>query len=147
MAGNKSWSIKAVSNEGAALSFYRQSEALFVGGARAVPISPVEHLLTGAAGCLALSCRAVMAEGQRSAASVEVTATGYKAAEPPSRLGRIELAVRFGKEIDEADARSIVEEAEKLCTVTNTLLGSHAIEIAIDSSRGPAAAEPRRSNA
>jgi uncharacterized OsmC-like protein len=129
MAGINSWTIQAVSEEGAALAFYRQREALFVSGAQAAPISPVEHLLIATAGCLALSCRAVLTGTQGSRSSVEVTALGHKAAEPPSRLARIGLAVRFGSEIDAVEARSIVEKAEQLCTVTNTLLGSVAIEI------------------
>jgi uncharacterized OsmC-like protein len=125
MAGNKSWTIQAVSDANAALVFYRNGGALFVGGAQAAAISPVEHLLIGAAGCFALSCRAVLNHGS----SIEVTAIGSKAAAPPSRLARIDLAVRFGSEIDTLQARSIVEKAEKLCTVTNTLLGPVAIEI------------------
>ena len=129
MAGKKSWSIRAVSNGSAALSFLRRNETLFAGGERAAPISPVEHLLIGASGCLALSCLAVLAERGGPATSIEVTATGTKAADPPSRLRLIELSVRFGGEIDEREAASIVDEAEKRCTVTNTLLGSPAIEI------------------
>jgi uncharacterized OsmC-like protein len=135
MAGNKSWTIQAIANEGAAVAFYRQGEALFVGGARAAAISPVEHLLVATAGCLALSCRAVLTDSRKSASSVEVIAIGTKAAEPPSRLGRIDLAVRFGSEIDPIEARSIVEKAEKLCTVTNTLLAYVAIEIDSSSAR------------
>jgi uncharacterized OsmC-like protein len=134
MAANKSWSIRAVSNGSAALSFFRRNEALFAGGERVASISPVEHLLISASGCLALSCLAVLTERRGSATSFEVTATGTKATDPPSRLRLVELAVRFGSEIDELEAASIVDEAEKLCTVTNTLLGSPAIEI--DTSRG-----------
>jgi uncharacterized OsmC-like protein len=134
MAGNKSWTIRAVSNEGAPVAFDRQGEALFAGGAQGAAISPVEHLLIATAGCLALSCRAVLTDGRESKSSVEVTAIGSKAAEPPSRLERIDLAVRIGSEIDAVAAKSIVEKAEKLCTVTNTLLGCVAIEI--DSSSG-----------
>ena len=128
MSGHKGWSIKAVSNPGSAVAFHRQGELLFAGG-RGAAVSPVEHLLIGAAGCLALSCRAVLGERGGSGTSVEVTATGWKAANPPSRLGRIELSVRFGSDIAESEARAIVEEAERLCTVNNTLLDSPAIEI------------------
>jgi uncharacterized OsmC-like protein len=117
---DKNWSIRAVVHGSTALSFFRRNEALFAGGERAASISPVEHLLIGASGCLALSCLA---------------ATGTKAADPPSRLRLIELAVRFGSEIGEHEAASIVDAAEKLCTVTNTLLGSPTIRI--DRSRVP----------
>jgi uncharacterized OsmC-like protein len=135
MAGHKSWTIQAISEEGAALALYRHGEALFVSGAQAVAISPVEHLLIGTAGCLGLSCRAVLTGTPGSRSSVEVTAIGRKAGDLPSRLARIELAVRFGSEINAVEARSIVEKAEKLCTVTNTLLGSVAIEIDSSSER------------
>jgi uncharacterized OsmC-like protein len=133
MGGNKSWTIHAISESGAALEFYRPGEALLVGGAQAAAISPVEYLLIGAAGCLALSCRAVLTDSDESGSSVEVTAIGSKAPEPPSRLARIGLAVRFGNDIDTVEARSIVEKAKKLCTVTNTLLGSVAIEVDLSS--------------
>jgi uncharacterized OsmC-like protein len=71
----------------------------------------------------------VLGEHGAPGTTVEVTATAWKAANPPSRLGRIELSVRFGSEIGENEATSIVEEAERLCTVTNTLHDSPAIEI------------------
>jgi uncharacterized OsmC-like protein len=129
MAANKSWTIRATLKENAPLAFHRLGELLFIDGAQAAAISPVEYLLIAAAGCLALSCRAVLTERDGSAIPVEVTAIGNKAPEPPSRLARIGLAVRFGSQIGAADARSIVEKAKKLCTVTNTLLGSVAIEI------------------
>jgi uncharacterized OsmC-like protein len=129
MSVNKHWTIRAVSNAGAAPAFERQGEALFVNGAPAAEISPVEYLLIATAGCLALSCRAVMGNGHGSGSSVEVTAFGSKAPEPPSRLERIDLAVRLGSEIDAVEAASIVQKAKKLCTVTNTLLGSVAIQI------------------
>jgi uncharacterized OsmC-like protein len=129
MSANKHWTIRAVSNKGAVPAFERQGEALFVNGAQAAEISPVEYLLIATAGCLALSCRAVLGNGHGSDSSVEVTALGIKAAEPPSRLERIDLAVRLGSEIDAVEAASIVQKAKKLCTVTNTLLGSVAIEV------------------
>jgi uncharacterized OsmC-like protein len=129
MSLNKDWTIRAVSNAGAALVFERQGEALFVNGAQAAEISPVEYLLIATAGCLALSCRAVLGNGQESGSSVEVTALGSKAAEPPSRLERIDLEVRLDSEIGAVEAASIVQKAKKLCTVTNTLLGSVAIQI------------------
>jgi uncharacterized OsmC-like protein len=129
MAANKSWTIQAISEKGSVLAFYRQGEALLDGGEQTPAISPVEFLLIAAAGCLALSCRVVLTDSDKSGSSIEVTAIGSKAAEPPSRLARIGLAVRFGSDIDALEARSIVEKAEKLCTVTNTLLGSVAIEI------------------
>jgi uncharacterized OsmC-like protein len=37
--------------------------------------------------------------------------------------------VRLGSEIDAIEAASIVQKAKKLCTVTNTLLGSVAIQV------------------
>jgi uncharacterized OsmC-like protein len=129
MSTNKTWSVKAVSNAGAPVTFHRHGELLFCGGEQGASISPVEHLLIGVAGCLALSCRAVLAGRRLATVTVEVTATGEKSAEPPSRLRQITLAVRFGSEIDELEAAAIVAEAEKLCTVTNTLLDSPVIEV------------------
>jgi uncharacterized OsmC-like protein len=129
MAANKNWTIRAVSNPGGSLALDRRGEALLSGGAQAAEISPVEYLLIATAGCLALSCRAVLGDGHGSGSSIEVTALGSKAAEPPSRLERIDLAVRFGSGVEAVEAASIVQRAKKLCTVTNTLLGSVAIQI------------------
>ena len=85
MAANKSWTIRAVSNPSGTLALDRRGEALFSDGAQAAEISPVEYLLIATAGCLALSCRAVLRDGHGSGSFVEVTALGIKAAEPPSR--------------------------------------------------------------
>jgi uncharacterized OsmC-like protein len=143
MPANKSWTIQVISKKGAALAFYRHGEALGVCGAPTAAISPVEYLLIGTAGCLALSCRAVLADSDGSG-TVEVSAIGSKDPEPPSRLARIRLAVRLADEIGLVEARSVVEKAKKLCTVTNTLLGSVAIEIDLTSGRGDALTDPIR---
>jgi uncharacterized OsmC-like protein len=57
----------------------------------------------------------------RARVGFEVSVTGHKAPEPPSRLAKIELGVTFDASLPLAEAQGLVEAAERLCTVTNTL--------------------------
>jgi uncharacterized OsmC-like protein len=51
----------------------------------------------------------------------EVSVTGHKAPQPPSRLTNVELEVAFDTALPAAQALAITASAEQLCTVTNTL--------------------------
>jgi uncharacterized OsmC-like protein len=121
---DKRWSISALSKEGAGLSYAKDGQPLALGAAGPAEISPVEYLLIAVASCFALSCRSVVAARGLPRGAFEVRVTGAKALSPPSRLDRIELSVAFGSDVDGALARAIAEDAEKLCTVTNTILST-----------------------
>lgn len=51
----------------------------------------------------------------------QIRAEGFKSHEAPSRLERFELRVTLDGNVDEDVSRTLVEEAEKACTIANTL--------------------------
>ena len=92
-------------------------------------VSPVEYMLIAIAGCFALSCCGALKSRKAPPTAVEVTVTGEKAADAPSRVGRIALAVVFDGGTAPVDAAAIAQEAKHLCTVTNTLFGAPTWEV------------------
>ena len=92
-------------------------------------LSPVEYLLVSIAGCFALSCFGALRNRQAPPTPVEVTVTGEKAPDGPSRVGWIALSVVFGGATSQEEASVIAQEAKHLCTVTNTILGEPTIEV------------------
>lgn len=92
-------------------------------------VSPVEFLLLAIAGCFALSCASALKSRSAPPTPVEVIVTGEKAHDAPSRLGRIALQVAFGGGMDQVTAAAVAQEAKRLCTVTNTILGAPTIEV------------------
>lgn len=83
----------------------------------------------GVATCFALSCRAAATRQRLPIGAVRVQATGEKAPEPPSRLGRLRLEVSIDAKQAAAQIEAIVAEAKALCTVTNSLSAALPIEI------------------
>ena len=92
-------------------------------------LSPVEYLLVAIAGCFALSCCGAVRNRKRPPTPVEVTVTGEKAPDAPSRVARIVLTVVIGGGASQEEAAVIAQEAKHLCTVTNTILGGPSIEV------------------
>lgn len=123
----KRWSINAVSSADKPLAFFREGLPLVpVAGA---DISPVEYLLIAAAACFALSVRSVITARALPKTSFEVIVTGVKARDLPSRLDQISLVALFSGNVDEIQAGTIAAEAKKLCTVTNTLVGTPNLDV------------------
>jgi uncharacterized OsmC-like protein len=125
----KRWSINAVSNAEKPPSFFREGFPLVPGATDTAGVSPVEYLLVAAAACFALSVRSVVAARGLPKTPFEVIATGEKARDLPSRLGQISLVVVFDGAVDETHAAAIAAEAKRLCTVTNTLVGTPALDV------------------
>ena len=92
-------------------------------------VSPVEFLLISIAGCFALSCCGALKARGFPPTTVEVTVTGEKARDPPSRLGKITMATAFARDISAQDAAAIAQDAKHLCTVTNTILEMPELEL------------------
>lgn len=99
-------------------------------------VSPVEYMLLAVAGCFALSCAGALRARAFPPTPVEVVVTGEKAPDAPSRVHRIALAVAFGGGMSEEEARAVAQEAELLCTVTNTILGAPIIEVTASARSG-----------
>ena len=121
----------------------RQTMALSCAGRPLTPavsggfdgVSPVEYLLLAIAGCFALSCCGALKSRNAPPTAVEVTVSGDKAADAPSRLGRIALAVVFDGGMSPEEAVAIAQEAKHLCTVTNTIFGAPTVEVTAGSGR------------
>lgn len=86
--------------------------------------TPVELLVAAVASCLALSLRgaANLAHLADRLTSVDVAVTGIKAHGLPSRLETIEAVLSIEGDLDTEQKQALVEHAERLCTVSNTLL-------------------------
>jgi uncharacterized OsmC-like protein len=127
----KQWSIVATARSGG-LSFSKAGQEIVSTGDPKLALSPVEYLLLAAAGCLALSIQAAIIGRKRTFSWVRVLAAGEKAADLPSRLHRLELRVAFGEIFEAPEAAVILEEAKRLCTVTNTLGAAPIVDIFLE---------------
>ncbi|HEY0340275.1 MAG TPA: OsmC family protein [Steroidobacteraceae bacterium] len=116
----KQWTVKVVSPPVGPLEVLRDDAPL---GAEIGPnlTTPVEVLLVSIGTCFALSCHAAFTLRKLARVGFEVSVTGRKATQPPSRLANIQLEATFdaGLPPEEAEALSLL--AKQLCTVTNTL--------------------------
>jgi len=83
--------------------------------------TPVEVLLVSIGTCFALSCYAAFAVRGLKRVGFEVSVTGRKAPQPPSRLASIEVEASFDAGLPLAEAQALTLLAKQLCTVTNTL--------------------------
>jgi len=130
-AAVKQWAVKVISPPVGALAVLRDGVPLpteISPGAA----TPVEVLLASIGSCFALSCNAVFATRGVQRVAFQVSVTGRKAQQLPSRLISIELEVAFDPSLPSADALAITASAEQLCTVTNTLTSEPPCEIRVD---------------
>ena len=84
--------------------------------------NPVELLDASLAGCLALSVRIAarnLGFNER-LGSVSVEVIGAKASEPPSRIARQTCRFSIEGDFNDAERRSLIEEAHKVCTIGNS---------------------------
>jgi len=136
----KRWTVTAVlgdgDGDGDGVRYLRAGRALQSPIPAGPAPTPVEYLLIAVAGCFALSVRAAIAARDGSRPSLEVEAIGEKAADAPSRLGRIDVRVRLVEPVAGIDFGWILEEAKRLCTVTNTLRADPIIAVHIGSAPG-----------
>lgn len=101
-------------------------EAVF--SPRAEGFTPLEIQAAALAACIAASVRIAARNidlGQLGDVDVEVEAV--KAEDEPSRLGTFEVVVRFGDMLDEATQDRLIEAAEHICTISNTLRAGDTI--------------------
>ncbi|WP_457299873.1 OsmC family protein [Phyllobacterium sp. P5_D12] len=88
--------------------------------------SPIDLLYSSLSACIALSAR--IAASRLGVADrlgeVRVHVTGEKAHEGPSRIAHFDISIEIDGELDNATKHEIVEAAEEICTVSNTLRGN-----------------------
>ncbi len=87
--------------------------------------NPLDLLYASLAACIVLSAR--IAASRLGVADkleeVRVRVTGEKAHEEPSRIARFNIDIELDGDLDNAARQRIVETAEEICTVSNTLRG------------------------
>jgi uncharacterized OsmC-like protein len=93
------------------------------------PVSPVEYQLIAVAGCFALSLEAARKVRGLPESVFDVTTVGSKAHDLPSRLERITLNVSVSGPLDPASIATLIKDAKRLCTVTNTLANPPTLDV------------------
>ncbi|MEK1886154.1 MAG: OsmC family protein [Phyllobacterium sp.] len=87
--------------------------------------NPLDLLYASLSACIALSAR--IAANKLGVSDrlkeVRVHVTGDKAHEEPSRIALFKSDIEIEGDLDTATRRDIVEKAEEICTVSNTLRG------------------------
>lgn len=85
--------------------------------------SPVDLMYAAVAGCLAVSARIAASEMRAldRFVSARVVVTGRKAAPPERRVTHLDIRIEIEGDFDEATRQALIERAEELCTVSNTL--------------------------
>jgi uncharacterized OsmC-like protein len=100
------------------------------------PPSPVEYLLVSVASCYALSVAGAVKRAGLPPRVVNVTADGWRNAEPVPRVVRIALRIA-SPDLDDAVRRAeIIAAAKQLCTVSNSLADAPIIDIAFAGEAG-----------
>lgn len=128
---SKRWALEIVSPPVGPLAVLREGSTLpaEIGPGQT---TPVELLLASIGTCFALSCWAAFSARGLERVGFEVNIVGHKAAQLPSRLSSIDLAVTFDARLPLAQAHAISASAERSCTVTNTLTSQPSCTVRVD---------------
>ncbi len=88
--------------------------------------NPLDLLYASLSACIVLSARIAASRLGVADKFLEVRAhvTGEKAHDEPSRVTRFNIAIEIDGDLDEPTRQQIVELAEEICTVSNTLRGN-----------------------
>ncbi|GEO86932.1 MULTISPECIES: OsmC family protein [Alphaproteobacteria] len=102
-----------------------------VTGASQPGFNPLDLLYASLAACMAMSARiAAHKMGvQDQIHEIRAEASGEKADDGPSRIVRFEVVFTFDADIDAETKAAIIHAAEEICTVSNTLAGSPALDL------------------
>lgn len=105
-----------------------------VTGASEEGFNPLDLMFASLSACLVLSARIAASKlgllSRFDGASADVT--GEKSSEEPFRVERISVRIRIDGDLTDAERHQIVEMAEGICTVSNTLKTPPAISVVID---------------
>ncbi|MEP7454277.1 OsmC family protein [Phyllobacterium sp. SB3] len=87
--------------------------------------NPLDLLYSSLAACIVLSARIAASRLQVSDRldEVRVHVTGEKSHEEPFRIVRFDIDVEIAGDLDDATKHQVMELAEEICTVSNTLRG------------------------
>lgn len=97
-----------------------------VTGVNAQGFNPLDLLYASVAACMVLSARIAATRLGVAAELGEVRADvrGEKAKDEPSRVEKFNIRLDIAGDLDVATKQRIVEDAEAICTVSNTLRGA-----------------------
>ena len=125
----KTWRMAAeVSRDGKTLvSVYREGRRQRVEDMG--DLAAAEILVGSLAVCLGASCQIVMKARSLPAAVIDVDVLATKAADPPSRVATARAAVRISADLDHRRRQRILDNAKRICTVSNSL--SSEIELTV----------------
>lgn len=105
-----------------------------VTGASEEGYNPLDLMFASLSACLVLSARIAASKigllSRFDGASADVT--GEKSAEEPFRIERFVVRITIDGDLSESERHRIVEMAEDICTVSNTLKSTPAISLSID---------------
>jgi uncharacterized OsmC-like protein len=95
------------------------------------PPCPVDYLLVAIASCYALSLVGALNRARRPIPPIQVTASGWRQVRPVASVGRVVLDIVCAGLGTDADRDTILADAKRICTVSNTLAGAPVIEISL----------------
>jgi uncharacterized OsmC-like protein len=126
----RTWSVRALWRApGPMALFARDAPLAALMGNSTDPVSPVEYQLIAVAGCFALSLEAARKARGWPECVFDVTTVGSKAQDLPSRLERIALGVSVEGPLDAEAIATLLKDAKRLCTVTNTLAHPPVLDV------------------
>src|SRR5687768_8765553 len=96
--------------------------AIVVDGDSTAGPSPVQLLVIGLAGCMAIDVVDIIRKGRHSIAAFRVTISGTRAADPPRRLLSVDLRFHVHGSVPEAAVeRAIALSRDRYCSVWHSL--------------------------
>lgn len=104
-----------------------------VTGASDEGFNPLDLTFASLSACLVLSARIAASKLDllQRFAGVTADVTGDKSSDEPYRIERMIVTIRIEGELSEAEKHQIVEMAEEICTVSNTLKTPPTISVSV----------------
>ncbi len=96
--------------------------------------NPLDLLYSSLAACLVLSARIAASRMNLldRFKAVDARVTGEKSDGEPARIVRFDMVLTIDGDFDQDTKQAIAQEAEKICTVSNTLHGNAAFHLTVE---------------
>jgi uncharacterized OsmC-like protein len=132
----RTWTARALWQSPGPVALFVHDEPLTaLVGSTTTPVSPVEYQLIAVAGCFALSLEAARKAREWPESIFDVTVLGSKAPDLPSRLDRVAIDISIEGPLDAAAQATLLKDAKRLCTVTNTLANAPVLDVELATNR------------
>lgn len=113
-------------NDSGALVFGSELEALSQAPSL---VSPAETLLYSIGSCMVLSLQMVAKRKKIDIDPFYIEVTGHKGTELPAHFARYEIALSNSIHSDATLALTLLKDAKKICTISNSLSGSFELTL------------------